>query len=105
MSIVPDTGGEHQQPMKKVLIVANLAGAYARVSPRFLQMTKLVGIPYRGDAFWRWRKLLHSSGFQSDESLTEQIRDRMGTGGMALIFNFCCVGHARSLPFPMAKSR
>lgn len=45
---------------------------------RFLENTKIMEAPYRGDVFRLWRKLLLAVGFAPHESIVEQIKARTG---------------------------
>lgn len=45
---------------------------------RFLDKARVIEAPYRGDIFWRWRRVFRLLGFDMTSSLTEQIKDRAG---------------------------
>ncbi len=45
---------------------------------KFLEKTIIVEAPYKGDVFWFWRILFAKSGFRMGESITEQIKERVG---------------------------
>jgi 2-polyprenyl-3-methyl-5-hydroxy-6-metoxy-1,4-benzoquinol methylase len=47
-------------------------------SKKFLEKAKIVEAPYRGDIFWFWRKVFKLFGFRVKESITEQIKERVG---------------------------
>ncbi|HCJ67784.1 MAG TPA: hypothetical protein DHV62_10850, partial [Elusimicrobia bacterium] len=44
---------------------------------RFLERTKIVEAPYKGDIFWFWRKIFQLIGFKMNESITEQIKENV----------------------------
>jgi glycosyltransferase involved in cell wall biosynthesis len=62
-------------------------GAEVRLGfPRsFLERTRIVEAPFRGDVFWFWRKVFQRLGFRKDESITEQIKERGVLGRKSLI--------------------
>ena len=45
---------------------------------KFLERTKIVEVPYRGDIFWFWRKIFKLLGFKINESITEQLKEQAG---------------------------
>lgn len=45
---------------------------------RFLGRTKILEVPYHGDTFWFWRRFFSLLGFQTNQSITEQIKERAG---------------------------
>ncbi len=45
---------------------------------RFLERTVIVDAPYAGDIFHTWRRLFKKAGFNTSESLTEQLKERIG---------------------------
>lgn len=51
----------------------------------FLERTKIVEAPFRGDVFWFWRKGFQLLGFRKDESITEQIKELGLLGHKSLI--------------------
>lgn len=44
----------------------------------FLEKTRIIEAPYRGDIFWFWRGLFKFFGYKTSESITEQIKSRVG---------------------------
>jgi glycosyltransferase involved in cell wall biosynthesis len=44
----------------------------------FLANNKIIDAPYRGDVFWLWRKLFQILGLKTNESMTEQIKEKVG---------------------------
>ncbi len=46
--------------------------------PRFLERATIVDVPYAGDIFQMWRRLFKQAGFNTSESLTEQLKERVG---------------------------
>ena len=94
--------------MKRILIIANLYHASPRIPglatylpefgweatiitpsidnaerrlgfpEKFLERAKIAEAPYQGDIFWFWRKIFKLLGFKTDESVTEQIKERVG---------------------------
>ncbi len=46
---------------------------------QFFQRVEIVEAPYRGDIFWLWRKVFKIMGFKEVSSITEQVKERIGT--------------------------
>jgi hypothetical protein len=44
----------------------------------FLEKTRIVEVPYKGDVFQFWRKLFKRFGYKTDASITEQMKERLG---------------------------
>lgn len=44
----------------------------------FLERVNIIEVPFCGDVFWIWRRLLKRIGFKTDESMTEQLKERVG---------------------------
>lgn len=44
----------------------------------FIEGTKILEAPYPGDIFWYWRKIFAHLGYRMNESITEQIKERIG---------------------------
>lgn len=54
------------------------AETYLGFPKKFLERTRIVVAPYRGDVFWFWREIFKLFGFRTTESITEQIKERTG---------------------------
>lgn len=72
------------------IVTAPLSG----VNPRrlgfpgeFLNRTEIVETPYRGDILWLWRKLFIFFGFKKEESITEQIKQELGSSSQTSLIN------------------
>ncbi len=48
------------------------------VPKKFNLNVDIVEAPYRGDVFWFWRSMLGSFGLRNKESMTEQLKDKLG---------------------------
>jgi hypothetical protein len=46
---------------------------------RFVEGAKLLEAPYSGDIFWYWRKIFAHLGYKMNESITEQIKETIGS--------------------------
>jgi len=44
----------------------------------FFRQVEVIEVPYKGDIFWLWRKVFKILGFNTKESLTEQIKRQIG---------------------------
>lgn len=55
--------------------------------PRFLARVNIVEAPYRGDVFWLWRRVFASLGFRTNESITEQLKERFRASSRISVFD------------------
>ena len=46
---------------------------------KFLKNARIIEATYQGDVLWFWRKIFKFLGFKKNESLTEQIKESVGT--------------------------
>jgi len=58
--------------------VGDNAENYLGFPKQFLEKSKIVEAPYRGDIFWLYRKIFKSFGFKTNQSITQQIKEHMG---------------------------
>ena len=54
----------------------------------FLDKVKIIEVPFVGDIFWFWRKMFNLFGFKADESITEQIKGKIGINSTKNYINF-----------------
>jgi hypothetical protein len=45
--------------------------------PDFVKKLRIMETPYRGDVFWFWRMLFKRMGYDTNESITEQLKDNI----------------------------
>ncbi len=45
---------------------------------KFLKEVKIAEVPFRGDIFWFWRKIFKALGYNTSDSLVEQLKSRVG---------------------------
>lgn len=48
------------------------------VSSEFKEKVRIIETPYQGDIFWFWRKLFKFFGFKTNESILNQLKEKMG---------------------------
>lgn len=70
------------------------------VPDTFLSHTRLLEVPYRGDVLWLWRKVLYALGFRSDQSLTEQVKERAGISGRRTWLDRALIGYQTIFGYP-----
>jgi glycosyltransferase involved in cell wall biosynthesis len=66
----------------------------------FLEKTRIVEAPYKGDIFWFWRILFAKSGFSMDESITEQIKERVGIQKQMSLVDYLMRWYQTFLAYP-----
>jgi len=54
------------------------AGTSLGFPKHFLERARMIEAPYRGDIFWLWRRIFKLLGFRTNESITEQVKERAG---------------------------
>ena len=50
------------------------------LSTSFLDHSRIIDAPYKGDILWFYRRFFRSIGFARDRSITNQIKERVGVG-------------------------
>ena len=66
----------------------------------FLARTQILEVPYRGDVLWFWRKVLYALGFRSDQSLSEQVKERAGVSGRRTWLDRALIGYQTIFGYP-----
>ncbi len=68
--------------------------------PRFLDRATIVDVPYDGDIFQMWRHLFKRAGFNTNESLTEQLKERVGVTAKRSLIDVAMTCYQTVLAFP-----
>lgn len=67
---------------------------------KFLDRAEIVETPCRGDIFWFWRRIFKTLGFNVNESITEQIKERVGATSRESFIDFLMYAYQSVFAFP-----
>lgn len=70
------------------------------LSEKFLGRVKIAEAPYRGDIFWFWRKIFKILGFKTGESITGQIKEKVGGAGQKSLVDKLMVFYQTFFAYP-----
>jgi len=67
---------------------------------KFMERVKINTAPYRGDIYWFWRKLFKLIGFKMNESITEQVKERVGIVSKRSVVDLLLKWHQTIFAYP-----